>query len=66
MDMRITIDDVRRYHCSRGARRWFEQHGLDFRRFLEHGIDAEEFLATGDWRAQQIVDAKRRETAHGR
>lgn len=62
--MRITIDDVRRFHCARGARRWFEVHGLDFRSFLREGIDAETFLASGDQRAAHIVEAKRRE--HGR
>ncbi len=63
--MIITIDDVRRYHCVRGAKRWFERHGLDFRRFLEEGIDAEAFIAAGDWRARHIVEAKQRETRDG-
>ncbi|GEK71606.1 MULTISPECIES: thioredoxin domain-containing protein [Halomonas] len=63
--MRITIDDIRRHHCARGAKRWFEQHGLDFRRFLKEGIDAEAFIASGDLRARQIVDAKRKEMNDG-
>ena len=56
--MRITIDDVRAIHCARGARRWFEQHGLDFRAFLRDGIDVETFLATGDQRAESVVQHK--------
>ncbi|MCE8012901.1 hypothetical protein [Billgrantia desiderata] len=59
--MIITIDDVRRYHCARGARQWFERHGLDFKAFLAEGMPAEVLLATGDLRAQQVVDAKRQE-----
>lgn len=56
----ITIDDVRRAgHCALGARRWFERHGFDFRKFLRKGIDVETFLATGDGQAQQVVDRKR-------
>lgn len=66
--MRITIDDCRRYYCCWGIRGWFRRHGLDFRRFLDEGIDAEEFVAKGDWRAQQVVEAKRaaQEADHGR
>lgn len=63
--MIITIDDVRRVHCVRGAKRWFEQHGLDFKVFLAEGLDAEVLLATGDLRARQVVDAKRKELSHG-
>lgn len=64
--MIITIDDIRRLHCVRGARRWFEQNGLDFRDFLENGISEERFLATGDALAQEVVDDKRaREQADG-
>lgn len=63
--MIITIDDVRRWHCTRGVRRWFDQHGLDFKAFLRDGIDAETFLASGDERARQIVDAKQQELDHG-
>ena len=53
------MDDVRRAgHCARGARRWFEQHGFNFKDFLKNGIDVETFLATGDGQAQQVVDRK--------
>lgn len=56
--MRVTIDDVRAIHCTRGAKAWFERHGLDFRAFLREGIDAETFLACGDQRAEDVVRRK--------
>lgn len=56
--MRVTIDDVRAIHCTRGARRWFEQHGLDFRAFLREGLDAEVLLAQGDHLAAEVVRHK--------
>lgn len=53
--MVITIDDIRVSHCARGARRWFEAYGLDFRGFLKSGIDVADFLATRDGLACQVV-----------
>jgi hypothetical protein len=66
-DRRVTIDDVRAAgHCVRGAREWFDRHGLDFRSFLREGIDEAEFLASGDGLAARIVDLKRfRQVSHG-
>lgn len=62
----ITITDVRRLHCTRGARRWFESYDLDFRDFLKYGIDEKTFLATGDAHAIEIVRRKRaREAERG-
>lgn len=58
--MRVTIDDVRAAgHCVRGAKDWFERHGLDFRAFLREGIDEAEFLAKGDGLATRVVEMKR-------
>lgn len=58
-DLIITINDIRKAgHCTRGARNWFEQQGLDFRGFLKDGISAEDFLASGDAQAQQVVASK--------
>ena len=60
-DNRITIKDIRLAgHCVKGAKRWFADHGLDFRDFLKNGIDEETFLNTNDGHARQVVDAKRR------
>lgn len=62
---RVTIDDVRRSgHCVRGAKDWFDRHGLDFRAFLRDGIDEAEFLTNGDALAERIVAMKR--ARHGR
>ena len=53
----ITVDDVQKAgHCARGARRWFEAHGLDFKSFLKNGIDAELFVEKGDYLAKDVVD----------
>lgn len=59
--MIITIADIRRAgHCTSGARRWFEAHGLDFAAFLKDGIESEEFVTKGDALAARVVDLKRR------
>lgn len=57
-DLVITIDDVRKYHCVRGQKKWFEDHNLDFRKFLENGILATELLAAGDALAEHVVAMK--------
>jgi nuclear transport factor 2 (NTF2) superfamily protein len=55
----ITIEDVRfAGYCTKGARRWFESYGFDFRDFLTNGITAEKLLSTNDAAAQQVVDRK--------
>lgn len=66
--MIITITDIRAAgHCVRGAREWFERHGLDFRAFLKDGISADELLATGDGLAVEVIKHKReRDRARGR
>lgn len=62
----VTIDDIRKAgHCVRGARRWFESHGLDFGTFLERGIAAEALLATGDALADQVIQRKMEREARG-
>lgn len=59
--MIITIADVRRAgHCTLGARRWFEAHGIDFATFLKDGIEAEVFITKGDALAARVVDLKRK------
>lgn len=56
----ITINDVTAAgHCAKGARRWFEGHGFDFRDFLKRGIRASRLLETGDALARRVVDKKR-------
>lgn len=52
----ITITDVRRAGiCTRGARRWFEGNGFDFRQFVADGMPASELLETGDAYAERVV-----------
>ncbi|MEC7118659.1 MAG: hypothetical protein VXW65_01995 [Pseudomonadota bacterium] len=49
-------------YCSKGAREWFAQHGLDYRQFVRSGLDADTLLATGDAMAVKTVEqAKKRE-----
>lgn len=45
--------------CSRGSRKFFEAHGLDWQDFLKNGIPASKLLATGDYMAQQLVEVTR-------
>lgn len=47
--------------CSRGARRFFLRHGLDWSRFLREGLPVETIEATGDAMALKV-----REVARGR
>lgn len=47
--------------CSRGARGFFERHGLDWSKFLEEGIPGSELEATGDALAFQVVEFARGE-----
>lgn len=56
----ITVTDCRRAgHCAVGIKNWFEEKGLDFRKFLKEGITEEEFLKTNDGYANEIVAKKR-------
>lgn len=65
--MRITVTDIQQAgHCATGIRRWFNEHGLNFRSFLKDGIDAAVLLDTGDALAQRVVDLKiKREARRG-
>ena len=55
-DLIATIDDVRQSGiCVAGARRWFEQHGFDFKDFIVNGIAAASLAATGDASALRVV-----------
>jgi hypothetical protein len=65
-DLRITITDVSRLYCARGAKAWAEGQGIDFKRFLREGIAADDLVATGDAMALRIVELKRREAGSGR
>lgn len=60
-DLIITAADIRKAgHCIvPGTKRWFADHGLDFRSFIKNGIAAETLLATGDALANQVVERTR-------
>ena len=46
--------------CGRGARAFFERHGLDWLTFVREGLPAETFLATGDAMARRLVEHAQR------
>lgn len=56
--------------CSRGARPWFQRHGLDWRAFVRDGIPAEQMQATGCGLAEALVawarECEAKERADGR
>jgi len=57
---RIHIADIRAAgFCVKGARKWFELHGLDFKAFLREGLPAADLIAAGDALARKVVEAKR-------
>lgn len=44
----IKVCDQRAEGVCKGARHWFERHGLDWRDYIRNGIDVERLRATGD------------------
>lgn len=44
----IKLCDQRALGVCKGARHWFERHGLDWRAYLRDGIDVADLRATGD------------------
>jgi len=62
--MIIRMRDIRRIaYCSRGARRFFARHNLDWQAFLRNGIEADKLLACNDAMADALVESVRN---HGR
>ena len=62
MSVVVTMRHVRQCKmCSRGARAWFERHGLDWGEFLRSGLPAEDLEQTGDAMAIQVAAAARAE-----
>lgn len=56
------MKDVRKAQmCSRGCRKFFDKHGLDWGKFLKEGVPEEELIRTGDSMALHVV-----EVHHGR
>lgn len=56
----VTMQHVRGAKmCSRGARAFFERHGLDWERFLREGLPVEQVEATGDAMAFAVAEVAR-------
>lgn len=56
----ITMRDIRAAKmCSRGARTFFNRHGLSFETFLREGLPAEDLMATGDAMAIRVCEVAR-------
>lgn len=49
--------------CNKGARAFFQRHGLDWQAFLGEGIPEEQLIATNDAMAMKVVEQARREWA---
>lgn len=58
----VTMRHIRQCKmCSRGARDFFDRHGLDWGEFLKSGLPAESLESTGDAMALQVAAAARAE-----
>lgn len=54
--VKVTMRHIREARmCSKGARAFFETHGLDWQEFLREGIDSDKLEATGDIMALNVV-----------
>lgn len=51
-------------YCNRGARAFFQKHGLSWADFLRQGIPAERLKETRDAMAMKVIQQAR--TDHGR
>lgn len=55
-DRKITMTDIRKAgHCVRGARQWFEGHGIDVKDVVKNGITVERLRALDDGLAEQVI-----------
>ena len=64
----IRIDDIRKAgHCVWGARKWFADNDLDFRKFMSEGLPASTLLSVSDDALpRQVIDRKlKRESRNG-
>lgn len=56
----VKLEDMRALRfCSRGARDFFQHHGMDWATFIKEGLPAEQFEATGDAMALKVVEVAR-------
>ena len=55
--MKITMRDLRACKmCSRGARKFFERHNLDWNDFIKNGVDCDVVAQTKDAMAMKVVE----------
>jgi len=55
--MRVYSKDLRQaLYCNKGARKWFERHGLDWADFIKNGVDISEIEHIDDSMMQKIVE----------
>jgi hypothetical protein len=56
-DFFITIDDMRRFgYCGKGSRKWAEEHGLSWAKFVhEGGMMASVLAEKGDGMAHKFI-----------
>lgn len=55
--MMITMKHIRQSKmCSKGTRKFFCRHGLDWQSFIRNGIDESELLKTNDAMALKVVE----------
>jgi len=56
----ITMRDVRAANmCSRGARAFLAERGIDWADFLRNGVSSEVLIKTGDAMALRVVEVAR-------
>ena len=61
-EVKFTMRHIRQCKmCSRGARAFFERHGLDWSEFLRAGLPVETLEKTGDAMALQVAAFARSE-----
>lgn len=60
MSVIVTIKDIRAcVMCSKGTRRFFIRHNMNWNKFLSEGLPEEDFIATGDAMALKVVEVAR-------
>lgn len=52
--------------CNRGARQFFDRHGLNWSSFLQHGIDSSELEHIDDAMVRQVLDRAARREQEGK
>lgn len=60
MTLIVTVKDIDpKQDCSKGVRKFFADHNLDYTDFILNGIDADILLAIDDIMAHKIVEVAR-------